>query len=369
MKLKKIIILAVLTLTCLVAVPVLADPFGLDDTANASGLAGYGTNIPVMIGNILGSILGLVAVIFFALMLYGGVLWMTARGDDSQTKKATGTITAAIIGIMIVLASYAITSFVFNSIGQPGTVASGALGGGSGTGTGTGNGTGAAGTGTGTPPPTTCAQKGAEFSCEESANCQPNTGISGFSDCGASKVCCKKLVAISGLQTACESAGGSCGGTCASGYAASTTLAGCETGMSCCVKTTTPPSPADDPCAKADKGGDACCKKTKGDSWSCKSKSDYNCQSWATGFCSGAPVCGTGCTKIGKCVAKNDVTLFTYCGDGGIVSNCGGSSYCSKNTQGDCVPKEGKTIGEVCDVLKQADSCNGAYGGDICEWK
>ena len=114
-----------------VAMPVFAaDPFGLEDTANASGLSGYGNNIPVMIGNILGSVLGLVAVIFFALMLYGGVLWMTARGDDSQTKKATGTITAAIVGIMIILASYAITSFVFNSIGKPGAVTSGALGGG-----------------------------------------------------------------------------------------------------------------------------------------------------------------------------------------------------------------------------------------------
>jgi hypothetical protein len=128
---KKYIVLGMTLLVLAVAMPVLAaDPFGLEDTANASGLSGYGNNIPVMIGNILGSVLGLVAVIFFALMLYGGMLWMTARGDDAQTKKATGTITAAIVGIMIILASYAITSFVFNSIGRPGSVTSGTLGGG-----------------------------------------------------------------------------------------------------------------------------------------------------------------------------------------------------------------------------------------------
>jgi len=92
------------------------DNFGLSETAGAAELTGYGTSLPGIIGSVLGTGLSLVGVLFFALMLYGGVVWMTARGNSENEKKALGTITAAIIGILIVLGSYAITNFVFSSL-------------------------------------------------------------------------------------------------------------------------------------------------------------------------------------------------------------------------------------------------------------
>jgi hypothetical protein len=93
--------------------------YGLDDTAKAAGLGAgspYAQDVPTMIGNVIGTALSMIAVIFFVLMVYGGFLWMTAHGDSGQIDKAKDTIIAAIIGIIVVLAAYAITNFVFDAV-------------------------------------------------------------------------------------------------------------------------------------------------------------------------------------------------------------------------------------------------------------
>lgn len=104
------------------AMPALAqaDDYGLSATAGAADLAKFGTDLPGLIGNVLGTGLSLVGVLFFALMLFGGVTWMLAHGNAEQEKKALNTIVAAIIGILIVLGSYALTTFVFKSVGSAG---------------------------------------------------------------------------------------------------------------------------------------------------------------------------------------------------------------------------------------------------------
>ena len=94
------------------------DSYGLNATAEAAHLTKYGKDVPALIGNVIGTLLSLVSVIFFILMIYGGLRWMLSRGNEDQSKKALDTIIAAIIGIIIVLASYAITTFVFNSVGS-----------------------------------------------------------------------------------------------------------------------------------------------------------------------------------------------------------------------------------------------------------
>jgi len=65
--------------------------------------------------NIFLSILGM---IFIALMLYGGYLWMMDRGNEENIKKAKDLIISAIIGLVIVIGSYAISYFVFSRITQ-----------------------------------------------------------------------------------------------------------------------------------------------------------------------------------------------------------------------------------------------------------
>ncbi|KKQ27553.1 MAG: hypothetical protein US42_C0008G0064 [Candidatus Magasanikbacteria bacterium GW2011_GWC2_37_14] len=103
--------------------PVLAmaeDSYGLETTAGAAKLKSD-KDLPTLVGNVAGTALSLVGVIFFALMIYAGFLWMTAQGKEEQAKKALDTIIACIIGLIIILAAYAITRFIFNSAGVGGS--------------------------------------------------------------------------------------------------------------------------------------------------------------------------------------------------------------------------------------------------------
>jgi RsiW-degrading membrane proteinase PrsW (M82 family) len=55
-------------------------------------------------------------VVFLILIIYGGILWMTAAGNEEKVKKAKELITEALIGLVIVLAAYAISYFVLNQL-------------------------------------------------------------------------------------------------------------------------------------------------------------------------------------------------------------------------------------------------------------
>ncbi|TAL19777.1 hypothetical protein EPN90_02460 [Patescibacteria group bacterium] len=90
---------------------------GLQKTATAAfGAAPTVTDPAIIIGNVIKAALGLVSVIFFAFVIYGGFLWMTAGGNEQQIEKARKLVVNATIGIIIIAAGYAITTFVVNNI-------------------------------------------------------------------------------------------------------------------------------------------------------------------------------------------------------------------------------------------------------------
>lgn len=70
-------------------------------------------------GTIITVALQLVGVAFFFLMVYGGFLWMTDRGNEQQVDQARNTIIAAVIGLVVVLGAYAATNFVVNRFINP----------------------------------------------------------------------------------------------------------------------------------------------------------------------------------------------------------------------------------------------------------
>ncbi len=78
---------------------------------------GTGDSLAQIAGNALGAVLSLVSALFFLLILYAGFMWMTSRGDAEQEKKAREVLFGAIVGVIIVLSAYAITRFLFQSIG------------------------------------------------------------------------------------------------------------------------------------------------------------------------------------------------------------------------------------------------------------
>jgi hypothetical protein len=74
--------------------------------------SGVITDIPSLIGKVVGAGLAFIGVIFFILIIYGGFSWMTARGNEQEVIKAKELFYAAVIGLIIVLSAYAITSYL-----------------------------------------------------------------------------------------------------------------------------------------------------------------------------------------------------------------------------------------------------------------
>ncbi|MDA1038117.1 MAG: Ig-like domain-containing protein, partial [bacterium] len=73
-------------------------------------------DIRIIIARIVRAVIAFLGIVFFSLVVYGGILYMTARGDSTKTKKATDVIRDAVIGLAIVLSSYAIATFVLNAL-------------------------------------------------------------------------------------------------------------------------------------------------------------------------------------------------------------------------------------------------------------
>lgn len=89
--------------------------------------AGYSDTVTVgtVVGTIIKAFLGLLGIIFVILMIIAGFNWMTAGGDEDKINKAKDTIRAAVIGLIIVVAAYAITYFVFANLPNAGDGSSG----------------------------------------------------------------------------------------------------------------------------------------------------------------------------------------------------------------------------------------------------
>ena len=64
--------------------------------------------------NILSFVLVIAGILVFAYLVWGGIEWITSGGDSGKTEKARNKITGAIIGLVILVASYAIFQLVLS---------------------------------------------------------------------------------------------------------------------------------------------------------------------------------------------------------------------------------------------------------------
>lgn len=99
-------------------VPVFASAInlGVEDVHKAGQTAGFkkatDTTFAETLGTVVNAALSFVGIIFTALTVYAGYLWMTARGETDQIEKAKNILRGAIIGIIITLGAYSISNFV-----------------------------------------------------------------------------------------------------------------------------------------------------------------------------------------------------------------------------------------------------------------
>lgn len=57
-------------------------------------------------------ILVIAALVFFFILVIGGIRWIASGGDKGQTEVARNQITAAAVGLLIVLAAWAIVQLI-----------------------------------------------------------------------------------------------------------------------------------------------------------------------------------------------------------------------------------------------------------------
>lgn len=98
--------------------------FALEASADATQGWGYSNqpsgvpgDLESAIMNITNYILGFIAIIATLIVIYGGVRYLTAMGNDDEVGKAKKTIYSGIIGIVICGLAYALVTIVFSLLG------------------------------------------------------------------------------------------------------------------------------------------------------------------------------------------------------------------------------------------------------------
>ncbi|PIR94259.1 hypothetical protein COT97_02085 [Candidatus Falkowbacteria bacterium CG10_big_fil_rev_8_21_14_0_10_39_11] len=123
---------------------------GLEAVGSATVLGNEDPRI--IIGRILRIFLGFLGVVSLAIVLYGGFLYMTSGGAETSVEKAKKWIINGIIGMVIIMSAFSITSYVINRLSEATGVVSTTEGGGGGGGDGGGGGGGVTGFSVGIAP-------------------------------------------------------------------------------------------------------------------------------------------------------------------------------------------------------------------------
>ena len=97
-----------------------SNPFTYSQNQNTviQGRAGFGTSVsslPTIVGNIINIVLSFMGILLLVYLVYAGFIWMTAS-DDKAPAKAKDMIKNAIIGLIIIVSSFAISNFVLNAL-------------------------------------------------------------------------------------------------------------------------------------------------------------------------------------------------------------------------------------------------------------
>ncbi|MBD3248391.1 hypothetical protein GF382_03850 [Candidatus Falkowbacteria bacterium] len=117
-KLFKSLTVFALAVAIIAPVGVLAQS-GVDLGVEYAEEVGLGEEDPRSIAaSLVNTILGFLGILAVIIILIGGFKWMTAAGNEEQVGQAKKVIISGVIGLVIVLASWGIASFVLRATGQ-----------------------------------------------------------------------------------------------------------------------------------------------------------------------------------------------------------------------------------------------------------
>lgn len=92
---------------------------GAHEQVTKAGSIAWGTSnmtLPQMVGRLINVALSFLGLIFLGYALYAGFKWMTAQGDEKQVTEAKNTIKNVVIGMIILVAAYLLTTFVMKQL-------------------------------------------------------------------------------------------------------------------------------------------------------------------------------------------------------------------------------------------------------------
>jgi hypothetical protein len=78
---------------------------------------GFAENFGDLINGVLSFVMVIAALLVFLYLIWGGIEWITSGGDKGKTESARNKITSAVIGLIVVAASYAVLSLALNFLG------------------------------------------------------------------------------------------------------------------------------------------------------------------------------------------------------------------------------------------------------------
>ena len=93
-----------------------SDNYGLNNTDFETTALGRDKSLQETIAQIINIFLSVLGIIAVIIILLGGFKWMTAQGNEEKTDEAKKLIGAGVIGLVIILAAYAIAKFVITNL-------------------------------------------------------------------------------------------------------------------------------------------------------------------------------------------------------------------------------------------------------------
>lgn len=84
-------------------------------TINAT--RGFAANLGAVLSTLLSFVMGIAALAVFIYLIWGGIQWITSGGEKGKTEEARNKITSAVIGLIVLAASYALLMLLLNILG------------------------------------------------------------------------------------------------------------------------------------------------------------------------------------------------------------------------------------------------------------
>lgn len=76
------------------------------------------SDLPSLLGTGISVFLGILGLFFLILVVWAGFMYLNSKGDKEKAKKAMDMLINAVIGMVIIIAAYAIANFVLGALSE-----------------------------------------------------------------------------------------------------------------------------------------------------------------------------------------------------------------------------------------------------------